>query len=98
MDYEFHINKLNSGEDTSFRCIGNSMTPLIYTNSICTFKKQSEYEIGDIVFCKVKGRYIQAHLIKGKSNGKYLIGNNHGLINGWTSQVYGKVIKIEKPN
>lgn len=96
MNYEFHINKLETGETTSFRCIGNSMTPLIFTNSICTFQKQDEYEIGDIVFCKVKGRYIQAHLIKGKQDGKYLIANNHGHINGWTSQIYGKVIDIEK--
>lgn len=49
MNYEFHINKLETGETTSFRCIGNSMTPLIFTNSICTFQKQDEYEIGDIV-------------------------------------------------
>ena len=57
---------------------------------------QEVYEVGDIVFCKVKGRYIDAHLItKKRVDGdglKYLISNNHGRDNGWTSAVFGKVI------
>lgn len=75
---------------------GNSMTPLI--------KSGQEHElipitwdlcgIGDIVFCKVKGRYY-THLVKSKDLVRgLLIGNNKGGINGWTKQVYGKVSKI----
>ena len=49
---------------------------------------------GDIVYCKVRGNFY-THLVKGKNNDKgLLIGNNRGNINGWTKQVYGKVIEI----
>ena len=50
--------------------------------------------VGDIVYCKVKGRYY-THLVKAKNQDKGCqIGNNKGGINGWTKQVYGKVIEI----
>ena len=39
--------------------------------------------LGDIVFCKVKGRYY-THLVRAKGDRGVLIGNNHGKINGWT--------------
>ena len=51
-------------------------------------------EIGDIVFCKVRGNCF-THLVKGKNDKRgLLIGNNHGGINGWTKNVYGRVIEI----
>ena len=57
----------------------------------------TELNVDDIVLCKVKGReYV--HLIKNiKVSGTkklYLIGNNKGGINGWTGNIFGKVIKI----
>lgn len=54
-----------------------------------------EYEVGDIVFCKVRGRYIDAHLITKKNHRGYMISNNHGHDNGYASIIYGKVINIE---
>ena len=77
------------------KCFGNSMLPILKSGSLLTFKKQEEYQIGDIVFCKVKGRYIDAHKITKISEGKYMIANNKGYENGWTSIIYGKVIEIE---
>lgn len=78
----------------SMKCFGNSMTPILYTGSLNFYKKFDTYEIGDIVFCKVKGNYIDAHkIIKKSSDGKYLIANKHGHENGWTNKIYGKVIK-----
>ena len=50
-------------------------------------------KVGDIVYCKVHGRFY-THLVKGKSDKGLLIGNNKGGINGWTKLVYGKVIEI----
>jgi len=74
-------------------CFGNSMTPILKSGQTLTFHKLSEYDVGDIVFCKVRGRFIDAHKIIKKSKQKgYLIANNHGHENGWTKQVYGKVI------
>jgi len=51
-------------------------------------------EVGDIVYCKVKGNFY-THLVKAKDEQRgLLIGNNKGGINGWTKSVYGKVTQI----
>ena len=53
-----------------------------------------DVEIGDIVFCKVKGSWF-THLVTAKNETKGVqISNNHRYINGWTKTVFGKVIKI----
>lgn len=80
------------------KCFGHSMTPIIKSGSTITFHVFDIYEIGDIVFCKVKGRYIEAHKItKTDTNKGYMISNNHGFDNGWTKTIYGKVVEIEQP-
>ena len=45
----------------------------------------------DIVLCKVKGNHY-LHLVKAVGKKRVLIGNNHGHINGWTKNIYGKVV------
>lgn len=78
------------------KVFGQSMKPKIESGSLLTFEPQTEYEIGDVVFCKVKGRYIDAHLITKKDKNKgYMISNNHGYDNGWTKTIFGKVVNIE---
>ena len=53
-------------------------------------------EKGDIVFCKVRGRYY-THLVKATNLKRgCLIGNNQGHVNGWTKAVFGKVVEILK--
>lgn len=75
---------------------GNSMLPLIKSNQkhllrTCTL---DDVEEGDIVYCKVRGRYI-THKVFAKNNVKgVLIGNNKGHMNGWTKQVFGKVVEV----
>lgn len=68
------------------------MTPLIKSGQehVLSPINLSDVEVGDIVFCKVKGRYY-THLVKAKGDRGVLIGNNHGKINGWTKSVFGKV-------
>jgi len=89
---------LAKGEEGSMKVFGKSMEPIIYTGTVLTFKTFPEYEVDDIVFCKVQGRIVDAHKVikirehKGKK--EYLIANNHGYENGWTHTIYGKVIKI----
>ena len=79
------------------KCFGNSMLPILPNASLCEYKACETYNVGDIVFCKVHGRWIDSHLITKKDvskNGiRYLISNNHGHDNGWTRTVFGKVIK-----
>ncbi len=75
---------------------GNSMTPLIHSGQKHTLApiRWQDCEINDAVFCKVNGRYY-THKVHAKSEERGLqIGNNHGKVNGWTTQVYGKVISI----
>ena len=56
------------------KAFGNSMLPIIKSGSLLTFIKKEEYDINDIVFCKVKGRYIDAHKVTKKDMQKgYMI-------------------------
>lgn len=81
------------------KAFGSSMLPILKSGSLLTFEKAEEYEIDDIVFCKVKGRYIDAHkVVKKDSNKGFLIANNHGWENGWTRIIYGRVITGEYQN
>lgn len=80
-------------------CRGNSMLPILSNPSDCWFIKQEDYKVGDIVFCRVKGRYIDAHKIISKSeDGRFLIANNHGHQNGWTRTIYGRVYRAKMKN
>ncbi len=96
--YEILKENLATKGTGQMKCFGNSMTPILETGGLLTFVKQETYEIGDIVFCKVKGRYIDAHKITKKdAAGRYLISNNHGWDNGWTKTIFGRAIKAEYP-
>lgn len=92
------ISKLKQGYIIQFRPRGNSMTPKIKSGelvTICPTIYCEKIKKGDIVYCKVKGN-IYLHLVRQASDGKYLIGNNYGKINGWTKNIYGKFIKMDK--
>ncbi|MEM7036963.1 MAG: S24 family peptidase [Bacteroidota bacterium] len=78
------------------KCFGQSMRPILKSGSLLTFRRQEIYEIGDIVFCKVRGRFIDAHkIIKKHPHKGYLIANNHGFENGWTKTIYGRAVQAE---
>jgi hypothetical protein len=79
------------------KAFGSSMLPILKSGTLLTF--ENDYEIGDIVFWKVKGRYIDAHkVVKMDTQKGYLIANNHGYENGWTKIIYGRVIVGEYQN
>ncbi len=81
------------------KAFGNSMLPILKSGSLLSFEKAVDYKIGDIVFCKVKGRYIDAHkIVKTDNNKGFLIANNHGYENGWTKIIYGRVVVGEFNN
>ncbi len=95
-----YIAQLHEGETIRFRPRGNSMKGKIDSGDLVTVEPLAEGEspaVGDIVLCKVKGReYL--HLVKAQREDQFQIGNNKGLINGWTPRknIYGRVVKVEK--
>jgi len=90
---------LSEKQTGKMKCFGQSMTPILKSGSLLTFVKQETYEIGDIVFCKVKGRFIDAHKItKVHPSRGFMIANNHGWENGWTKVIYGKATQAEFKN
>lgn len=93
--YHAMMHELAEKGSIKMKVHGNSMTPIIESGSLLTFVKSEKYEIGDVVFCKVKGRWIDAHKITKKSPDKgYMIANNHGWENGWTNHVFARVIEV----
>ncbi len=95
-----YIARLKAGEEVSFREGGNSMHPRIKHRQKCTYapvNSATDVKVGDAVFCKVGKNYF-THIVKGIDGERYLIGNNHGHINGWTNleHIYGRVIKVHE--
>lgn len=96
--YQRLLKDLKQTGTGKMKVCGNSMLPIIKSKSTLTFQVSDTYEVGDIVFCKVKGKFIDAHKItQVDGTGRYLISNNKGWDNGWTRQIYGKVVDIEPP-
>lgn len=96
MGRNYKLEKLQAGETIITSEKGNSMVPLIKSGQDHELSPVSidNVVVGDIVYCKVKGRFY-THLVKAKDPKKGCqIGNNKGNINGWTKQVYGKVTKV----
>lgn len=82
-----------------FKATGNSMLPVLKSGSLLTYERRDDYNVKDIVFCKVNGEFIAAHFITKKCPAQgWMISNNHGWDNGWTRTVFGKVVKAEHSN
>jgi SOS-response transcriptional repressor LexA len=98
-----YIERLLAGETVQFRPRGNSMRGKIESGQLVTVEPivdHSTLRNGDVVLCRVKGKQF-LHKIVDNHDGtseEFLIGNNRGYTNGWTSakNIYGKVTKIEK--
>jgi len=85
--------RLHAGLSTIIRPRGNSMTPLIVSGQQVRIEPVELNNVvkGDIVLCRVRGRYY-LHLVKAVSNKQgLLIANNRGHVNGWTKVVFGIV-------
>lgn len=95
MRYPKIIERLGQGETVTVRSHGNSMTPRIKSGQKITVEPLHQPpRKGDVVLAKVRGHYY-FHLVTGVRGTEYQISNNHGHVNGWTSQVYGLVTKVE---
>ena len=95
---KFAIEKLQRGETTQVRPRGHSMKGKVNDRELVTLEPRppDRLEVGDIVPVKVRGR-VYLHLIKAKSDRRFLIGNNRGGTNGWVggNSIYGVAIRIE---
>lgn len=91
-----HIAALEEGKTVSFRPHGNSMTPRIKSGQLCTVEPANvtQVEQGDVVLCKVQGK-VFLHLVSGKHELQVKISNAHGRCNGWTSTVYGRLVRVD---
>lgn len=90
------VERLLAGETVVSKEPGNSMLPKIKSRQPVRIAPATweSVEEDDIVYCKIRGNFY-THLVKAKNQDKgCLIGNNRGGINGWTKQIYGKVIEI----
>lgn len=95
MNWIQHTQDLQAGKTVRFRPRGNSMMPIIESGQLVTVSPDTlTVAVGDVVFCKVNGTFY-VHLVKAIDGDRFQIGNNRGRINGWTKQVFGKVIAVE---
>ena len=93
-----YADQLKNGVTVSFRPRGNSMIPKINSGELVTISPDTaDIKKGDIVFCKVAGKYY-VHLVKAIQGKRFQIGNNRGHINGWVGGdcIFGKVVNVEK--
>lgn len=73
------------------------MTPKLKSGQLVTVApaKLEDIRVGEVVFAKVRGAFY-LHLVRQiGDDGRVLIANNHGHVNGWSRQIYGKLIKVE---
>ena len=90
------VQRLQRGENIISREPGHSMEPLIASRQPVVIHPAQWAEVakGDIVLCRVRGHYYTHKVLAVNSGRGVLIGNNHGRVNGWTKQVYGKVTEV----
>ena len=95
---KFAIEKLKNGETVQVRPRGHSMKGKVNDGNLVTVSpcNPAQLSVGDIVLVRVKGN-VYLHLIKSINNGRFLIGNNRGGINGWVGHncIYGFATKVE---
>jgi hypothetical protein len=78
---------------------GNSMSPRIKNGQLQTLVPITDLasiKRRDILLCKVKGNIYTHQVLCIRKNGgelEFLIGNNHGGVNGWTRCVYGQSVE-----
>lgn len=96
-----YVDLLLGGQTVQFRPRGRSMSGRIEDGDLVTVVPNKAARVGDAVLCEVRGKQW-LHLVKqidetDPLRPRFLIGNNRGVINGWTTLgcVYGVVTKVE---
>jgi len=96
-----HIARLRAGETVQFRPHGNSMSGRVEDGDLCTVAPIAPNETvnaGDVVLVHVRGRDL-FHLVKSiLQDGRFMIGNNRGHLNGAVKReaIYGRLVRVER--
>ena len=94
----FAIALLQKGEQARIRPRGHSMRGKVNDGNLVVVAPCSpaDLAVGDIVLVRVKGS-VYLHLIRAIDQGRFLIGNNRGGINGWVGSkaIYGVATQVE---
>jgi hypothetical protein len=79
--------QLRAGKPVTFRPVGSSMTPIIYSKQEVTLEpyREQDLTVGQVVLATVRGN-IYLHLISAIDGDRIQISNNHGYVNGWTNR------------
>ncbi len=95
---------LQKGKPAQVRPVGHSMRGIINNGDLVTLApcEAQTIKAGDVVFARIQGRrysHLVLHLVLECKDGRFLIGNNFGRIDGWiTAQnIFGKVVDICAP-
>jgi hypothetical protein len=92
--------ELAAGRAATLRPRGHSMAPKVRDRAYVELEPvvaETELNVGDVVLCRVRGRYF-LHLITAlDSQGRVQIGNARGHINGWIGRaaVFGRATAID---
>lgn len=96
MRYPDIVRELSEGRSVTLKPHGNSMTPIIQSGQRIVLSPidPQDVQVGDAVLAKVKGNYYIHKVTAIGDDGRFQISNNHGHVNGWSRQVFGKVTEI----
>lgn len=89
---------LAAGRTVQVRPLGGSMRGRIGSGQLVTLAPVDPADVraDDVVLIAWKGGFL-LHLVKDVADGRLLIGNNLGKVNGWAdaTAVVGKVVAVE---
>src|SRR3954447_16513912 len=92
------ITELTAGQTVQVRPTGGSMRGRIESGQLVTLAPVDPAEIraDDVVLVAWRGGFL-LHLVRAVRDGRLLIGNNVGKVNGWVdaTAVVGKVVAVE---
>ena len=91
------LHELAEGREAHVRPMGGSMRGRIKSGQLVTIAPvdPSAVDVDDVVLVKWRAGYL-LHLVKQRRDGRFLIGNNIGRINGWVGAeaIKGKVVRV----
>jgi hypothetical protein len=92
------IEALGRGETAQVRPRGHPMKGKVCDGALVTLApcEPASLKPGDVVLVRVHGS-VYLHLVKAVNQGRYLIGNNRGGVNGWVGPhaIYGLATGVE---